>query len=394
MFEDAKGRELVHVQAQRDYTEVVKRDQASTVMGSRTASVAGVDATVVGGSRTVDVDGNQSTAVGGNRYLDVGVDRITVVGGSDILDVEKEHRITVASGTGIKIVDKEIHLTTGDATVILSKDELSLNAKGNLWITAGGSLSLSGTDVFVDGGPMVRINCHHNADARWSTLPAAQAPRRPGRPRRGGRTSRPAVKLSGHGKVEAPGGFDDVKLKKNALPLHRVVGNLPARILAAPSHIDLSSEATSAIHDALGQAGVPDKLVLVRDDVSQAMRVYRLAPGESLASLPSTLQVFGPVLPPVPSFGLLAARDLGDLVNVGNTAGVFHVASSGGVAQLLALRTAAAPESVDGAAVQTAAQGFVDAGTAPEKAYAQGLAQHGIALYHGDAEGIFSQILP
>ncbi len=71
-FEDAAGREVVHFQAQKDFTELVKHDQSSTVLNNRSASITANDSMTVGGNQSFSVDQNQSHTIGKSQKNDVG----------------------------------------------------------------------------------------------------------------------------------------------------------------------------------------------------------------------------------------------------------------------------------------------------------------------------------
>ncbi|MFO0761386.1 MAG: type VI secretion system tip protein TssI/VgrG [Byssovorax sp.] len=122
MFEDAKGRELVRVQAERDLESVVKRNEARSV----------------------------------------GVDRRTSIGAVDESHVGVRHNVTMKQGEGeagktgptfFEMVDKRIHFSTGEASITLDGPNITLAAKGRIFIHS------SDDDVEILGGPWVKINC-------------------------------------------------------------------------------------------------------------------------------------------------------------------------------------------------------------------------------------------
>ncbi len=116
MFEDAAGRELVNVQAERDLEKLVKRDESVVVGRERRANVGTVDTT----------------------------------------HANERHTVTVGQGGGLtftEITDKKIHLSTGGASIMLEGDEIRLEAKGRILLHS------TGNDVELLGGPWVKINC-------------------------------------------------------------------------------------------------------------------------------------------------------------------------------------------------------------------------------------------
>jgi hypothetical protein len=118
MFEDAKGRELVHVQAERDLETVVKRDESRSV----------------------------------------GVDRRTQIGAVDESHVGVRHNVTMRhAGDGgptfFEMVDRKIVLSTGEASITLDGPNITLEAKGRIFVHSHED------DVEILGGPWVKINC-------------------------------------------------------------------------------------------------------------------------------------------------------------------------------------------------------------------------------------------
>jgi type VI secretion system secreted protein VgrG len=128
MFEDAKGKELVYVQAQRDLKKLVKHDESEQI----------------GNSRAVVVGNNRSTQVGA-------VDSLTVGKKHSILMAQKQDPPPSLPPTGLDMVDKKLTYTTGEATVIMDGPNISMEAKGNITIKS------TGGDVIILGS-LVKIN--------------------------------------------------------------------------------------------------------------------------------------------------------------------------------------------------------------------------------------------
>ncbi len=116
MFDDAKGRELVNVQAERDLEKLVKHDEVVTVGRERRTHIGTVDATRVGERHTVTVAGS-------------------------------------GTPTYSELSDKRIHFSTGEASITLDGPNITLQAKGKILLHS------TGGDVELLGGPWVKINC-------------------------------------------------------------------------------------------------------------------------------------------------------------------------------------------------------------------------------------------
>ena len=127
MFEDAKGREMVYVQAERDLEKLVKRNEAIAVGNDRRTSVGAVDESHIGVRYNVTM---QPGEVGGG-----------------------EGNGASSGPTFFEMVDKRIHLSTGEASITLDGPNITLAAKGRIFIHS------SDDDVEILGGPWVKINC-------------------------------------------------------------------------------------------------------------------------------------------------------------------------------------------------------------------------------------------
>ncbi|AUX49053.1 uncharacterized protein SOCE26_105980 [Sorangium cellulosum] len=394
-FDDAAGRELIHVQAQRDYSEIIKRDQSSTVLSNRSASVTGGDSVTVGGSQSFTVGKSQSHTIGEQQTNNIGEGRTSIVRTSDTVDAGDSQNVTVGDGVGYTInKDRTVQITNGVASIKITPEGIFIDAQGNLEISAGGLLKLSGAEVQIDGKPNVFINTKAAKAPAVATIGKARAPSAPGGPGSGGETSAPAEVMRGGGAVDQPGGIADVEVESAAPWLDRAVLAPPLTPAAAPASLRIGPAAGGAIREVVRAPSAP--LAALVSQGRGAVELFRLARGESLASLPSTLDVLGPVLTaPLPALGGLSAGDIGALVNAGSAAGIFHVGDAGGqVAQFLALRTAAAPRAVNGAAVKAEAQATESSGVPAERAYAGALSTQGVALYRGDLQGGFAKVEP
>lgn len=113
MFEDAKGQELINVQAERDLSKLVKHDE-----------------TII---------------VGRNRRTDVGA--------VDEAQIGERHTVVVNGSTYAEITDKKITFSTGEASITLDGPDITLAAKGRIFLHS------TGGDVELLGGPWVKINC-------------------------------------------------------------------------------------------------------------------------------------------------------------------------------------------------------------------------------------------
>ncbi len=159
LFDDAAGRELVNVQAERDMTTLVKRNAEFAVGKDYVKRIVENETKAVGA--------NQSTTVGANRTSFVGYVDETTAGESVALQVRPVED-EMASKTRVFVSDKKIVLDTGaGATITLENDTITLSAAviavestdetyvcGNNLVTVESPAG----DVVIAGGPMVHIN--------------------------------------------------------------------------------------------------------------------------------------------------------------------------------------------------------------------------------------------
>jgi type VI secretion system secreted protein VgrG len=174
-FEDAAGREEIHVQAQKDFTEIVKNDQSSTVWNDRSASVTVDDSMTVGGSQSFTVGHDQSHTIAKFQANDVGDGRTSTIAEVDSIDAGNLITGTVGPGVGyVYRDDQNILFTNGVASIVLTPKGLFLDAKGDVTLHAGGTLKLSGKQVVIDGKSGVYFNLGSKAcTEEWNAALAA-----------------------------------------------------------------------------------------------------------------------------------------------------------------------------------------------------------------------------
>ncbi|MDI1450503.1 type VI secretion system tip protein TssI/VgrG [Polyangium sp. 6x1] len=184
MFEDALGKELVRFQAERDYNKLVKNDENTTVGNDRTKVIQRNENVTIGNDRSKTVKANETIAIGKNlmktvqaserevtgvnRSVVVGVNRSTQVGGIDSTMVGGTHSVQIAppgeGGGGATTAhvmqhDKITLGTPGGASITLEGNKVTITAT-TIEVAGSGVVSVtsSGGDVVIKGGPMVKIN--------------------------------------------------------------------------------------------------------------------------------------------------------------------------------------------------------------------------------------------
>jgi type VI secretion system secreted protein VgrG len=133
MFEDAPGRELVRMQAEKDLNKLVKNNESVTIGNNRSKQVGNDDALTVGNDRTRTVGNNESVMIGNSQSLTVGVNQsITVCA---------DQTITLPSGNQTEsITGNRAFTLTGNLTETITGNS-TLTQVGNQSETVNGSSS-------------------------------------------------------------------------------------------------------------------------------------------------------------------------------------------------------------------------------------------------------------
>ncbi len=141
MFEDAAGKELVRMQAEKDLNKLVKHDEEHVVGNDRARLVGHDESVTVGNSRskaignneTLFVGSNQSEQIGANHSLSIGLASAEVVGAAKTLTVGAFYAVTVG---------EKVTITCGASTITMDKD---------------GKIVASGKDIFVEASGVVNV---------------------------------------------------------------------------------------------------------------------------------------------------------------------------------------------------------------------------------------------
>ncbi len=192
MFEDAAGKELVRMQAERDLTKLVKNDESVTIGNNRTKLVKANEDVTIGKNLSKLVKANEREVTGLNRSIVVGVNRSAQIGSVDATTVGDTHVVSVTppgegptDSTRIETKNDRIELSTpGGARLLLEGDTIILEASGIhlrakdyaamasgreadvlaksvVHVKSGGGtveVEAGGGDLVLKGGPKVKIN--------------------------------------------------------------------------------------------------------------------------------------------------------------------------------------------------------------------------------------------
>jgi len=172
-FEDKKGGEEVHLQAEKDLTILVKSDESRTVGHDRVKEVGNDETSTITGNRTetvakdetITIAGNRGESVGGNESITIGSNRTESVGGSESVSVGANRAHDVGGNEAVSVGGKRTEDVGGDASdsvgggrkVSIGKsDTLSVAASRKADIGADDQLKV-GKKLIIDAGDQVVI---------------------------------------------------------------------------------------------------------------------------------------------------------------------------------------------------------------------------------------------
>ncbi|MFT3768637.1 MAG: type VI secretion system tip protein TssI/VgrG [Minicystis sp.] len=161
MFEDAKAKELVYVQAQKNLRTLVKNDAVTTVGHDRQS--------LVKGDVVEETRGKQTVLVGGGQDIVIRTKRRERVEGDSDLHVTGD-RVQKVDGDASLDADGEIHVKAGTAIVIEGADDLTLKGPGGFIRIDHKGVTIMGTMVDINSGGFPGI-----ATARSKPEAAAEA---------------------------------------------------------------------------------------------------------------------------------------------------------------------------------------------------------------------------
>ncbi len=149
-FEDKKGKEEFHIQAEKDMTTLVKNDQSTMVQKNRSASVGGSDSVSVTGNRSVSVHGTLSVTVDGSG------------GGAphSSMNVTGQHKLHASDNIEID-APNHIKLVCGSSSILLEPSQITISVEGGASIVLDPHVlakSKQGSQVLLDANAFVEAN--------------------------------------------------------------------------------------------------------------------------------------------------------------------------------------------------------------------------------------------
>ena len=145
-FEDKKGQEELHLQAERDMLTLIKQCQAMNVGTDRIVLVGNNETNHVKGNRSLTVDLNDSVVIGGTHDKTVsgtvtqiyGDDHSRKVDGEQELFAEKNKDEHVGQAHKLT-TDKKFQLNQAETSMTFKGSNVTVDSAGTITLTAGGA---------------------------------------------------------------------------------------------------------------------------------------------------------------------------------------------------------------------------------------------------------------
>ncbi|MDC0744591.1 type VI secretion system Vgr family protein [Polyangium mundeleinium] len=173
LFEDARGKELVYVQAQRDLHARVLGDEQEQIQGDHRMLVGKRQDIVIKAEKKELVVGRSDLHVGGDERRQVDGKASITVGGSRHEKVQRSHALEAG---------QEIHLAAGTSVVIEGALDLTLKGPGGFIRIDPSGVSIVGNLVRINSGGApgagsgARPDAPEDAIEAVAELPGAGAP--------------------------------------------------------------------------------------------------------------------------------------------------------------------------------------------------------------------------
>jgi type VI secretion system secreted protein VgrG len=157
MFEDDKGHEQVHLQAEKDLEILVKNDEHREVKHDRKKEVGNDETTKITGNRAETVIKDETITINGKRVETVGTDQTPT---SEIVTINgtRTHKITKDESTEVN-GDQTIDVTTGNRKLHVKQvDTTSVDADQTITVGGARTLTVKKDDTNnITGGQTVNV---------------------------------------------------------------------------------------------------------------------------------------------------------------------------------------------------------------------------------------------
>jgi len=180
VFDDKKDAELVRLQSERDFTQIIKNNAEitvgletkkggtfrQTIHGDKTETIreGNHSFTVAKGDEAISIASKRTTKIGSDDSVTVNADQIISVKGEKSDEIGKTYKIDVGSaleisaGSKISLVCGGSRIEMTPAKVTISSTQIEVTAKAMAKLTAGGQLTMEGKgQATLKGGGMLSL---------------------------------------------------------------------------------------------------------------------------------------------------------------------------------------------------------------------------------------------
>lgn len=123
-FDDAKGKEEVYFQSEKDYKQYVKNDSTTKIDNDRTSEVGNNSVDHIINDSSVKIDNNLTTEIGKDENRTIGSNLTTKIGSNGVFDAGSELTLQVG-GSVIKISGSKIEISSSQ--VVINGSQVTLN---------------------------------------------------------------------------------------------------------------------------------------------------------------------------------------------------------------------------------------------------------------------------
>jgi type VI secretion system secreted protein VgrG len=174
MFEDAGGKELVRMQAQKDHHKLVKHDEQGAIGNNRSKSVGNDDSISVGNDRSSMVGSNNAEIVGGNEAVTVGGNQAVTVGGNQTISVTGNQTEGITGNRGCAVTGNDTLAVTGTQGVTITGAQTStFLATQGIKVSADQAIKVGGTQgITVTGAQTITCDAVQTLTAPTQVITA------------------------------------------------------------------------------------------------------------------------------------------------------------------------------------------------------------------------------
>ena len=156
MFDDAGGKELFRMQAEKDMKMLVKNDESARIGNNRSKSIGKDDSvsvgnnrsSMIGGNNSEVVAGNESVAVGGNQSVTVGGKQDVAITGNQTEGVTGDRKTTISGKDTLSVTGtQEVTVTGAQTTTFKSTHSVSVTSNQTVKVTGEQGIDVTGAQT-------------------------------------------------------------------------------------------------------------------------------------------------------------------------------------------------------------------------------------------------------